>query len=55
MSYEDARTVNGVQHDTFQQAAIAMILETGLNDAVLCFEQSIGLATLHELRCLFAT
>ena len=33
---------------------IAMMLETDLNDAVLCFEQSIGLATLHELRCLFA-
>ena len=54
MSYEDARTVNGVQHDTFQQAAIAMMLGTDLNDAVLCFEQSIGSPTLHELRCLFA-
>ena len=54
MSYEDARTINGVQHNTFQHAAIAMMLETDLNDAVLCFEQSIGSPTLHELRCLFA-
>ena len=30
-------------------------LVTDLNDATVCFEQSINIATPHELRCLFAT
>lgn len=55
MNFEDARTVNGTIYPTFQQAAIRLNLVTDLNDVTVCFEQSINIATPHELRCLFAT
>jgi hypothetical protein len=40
---------------TFQQAALELNLVTDINDALICFQQSLGMATPHELRSLFAS
>ena len=54
ISYKDCRTVNGILYPTFQQAALERNLVTDVNDALICFQQSLGLATPHELRSLFS-
>ena len=54
MNFEDARTVDRTIYPTFQQAALRLNLVTDLNDATVCFEQSINVATPHELS-FFAT
>jgi len=54
ISFKDARTVNGVLFQTFQEAALARNLVEGENEAKVAFQW----ATLHssppELRTLFA-
>ena len=54
-SYVNARTVNGIVHDTFQRAALELNLVTDVTDALVCFQQSLGMATPYELRCLFVS
>ena len=54
-SYIDARTINNIVFPTFQQAALELNLVTDINDALICFQQSLGMATPHELRSLFAS
>ena len=54
-SYTDARTVNSTICSTYQQAALEMNLITDVNDARICFQQSLGLSTPHELRGLFTS
>jgi hypothetical protein len=39
-SYEDARTVNGVLHPTFQAAARAMGLLDDFNEAFMCLQEA---------------
>ena len=55
ISFEDARTINGVTYNTFQLAAVAANLVTDLTVARECFQQSIGFSTPSALRGLFAT
>jgi hypothetical protein len=47
--------VNGIVHETFQQAALELNLVTDVTDALVCFQQSLGMATPYELRCLFVS
>ena len=53
-SYEDARTVNGVLHPTFQAAARAMGLLDDFNEAFMCLQEAITVCQEGEpLRRLF--
>jgi hypothetical protein len=54
-SYVNARTVNDILHETFQQATLELSLVTYVTDALVCFQQSLGMATPYELRCLFVS
>ena len=54
-SYLEARTVNGTVFETFQQAALELNLVTDVTDALICFQQSLGMTTPYELRCLFVS
>ena len=54
LSFQDARTVNGVIHETFQEAAIALGLFADQNEAQYAIEEAITtLATPRQLRQLF--
>lgn len=55
ISFQDARTVNGVLYPSYQAAAVAANLVTDLIVAKECFDQNIGLSTPAVLRGLFAT
>lgn len=56
ISYVDCLTVNGIFHDTFQEAAHARLLVVDSNEALQCFRDSMALmASSRELRALFVT
>ncbi|EAU89526.2 ATP-dependent DNA helicase PIF1 [Coprinopsis cinerea okayama7 len=53
-SYEDVRTVNGVQFRTYQEAAIAMGIFTDDDEAIFAIAEAIAaLRTPREIRVLF--
>jgi hypothetical protein len=53
-SFSDARTVNGVEHQTFQDAVAATGLFANSNEAHYALSEAIGtLKTPSQLRCLF--
>lgn len=53
-SFEDARTVEGVTYDTFQDAALAMGLFNQVNEAHHALEEAVlALRTPREIRLLF--
>ena len=41
ISFIGARTVNGTVCTTFQKAALELNLVTDMNDAMICFQQSL--------------
>jgi len=55
MSYEDARTYEGVVYATFQECAIKMRLIEDEKEARSCFNEAARWSTPPELRLLFVT
>jgi PIF1-like helicase len=56
LSFEDAKTVDGIEYDTFQEAAIALDLVTELDECAVCFEQTVNDgASSAELISLFVS
>jgi hypothetical protein len=54
-SFDDAKTINGIRHETFQHAAIAAGIVHDGEEALLCFKESQSYCTPAQLRSLFVT
>jgi energy-coupling factor transporter ATP-binding protein EcfA2 len=54
VSYEDARTCNGITYPTFQLSALAYEFINSHNETQLCFQEALLLSSPPELRFLFA-
>ena len=52
-SLSNAKRVNGVDYQTFQDAAAALGLLENTNEAELCFVEAVGIETPPQLRVLF--
>ncbi len=55
VSFEALRTINGVVHDTFKLACIALGLYDSDDEWDACLEEAIGMQTGAQLRSLFVT
>jgi len=55
VSFEALRTVNGVVHDTFKLACIALGLYDSDDEWNACLEEVVGMQTCAQLRSLFVT
>ncbi len=55
VSFEALHTVNGVVHDTFKSACIALALYDSDDEWNACLEEAIGMQTGAQLRSLFVT
>ena len=55
VSFVDLRTVHGVAHRTFQEAAVAMGLVNSQNEVLLSFRDVMQISTPNEKRGLFFT
>jgi hypothetical protein len=55
VSFEALRTVNGVVHDTFKSACIALGLYDLDDEWNACLEEAVGMQTGAQLRSLFVT
>jgi hypothetical protein len=55
ISFEALRTVNGVIHDTFKSACIALGLYDSDDEWNACLEEAVGMQTGAQLRFLFVT
>jgi len=55
VSFVDLRTVDGVTHRTFQEAAIAIGLVKSQNEVLLSFRDVMHISTPREKRGLFFT
>ena len=53
LSWKDAKTFEGTEYNTFQEAAVARGLIDDKSDAVNAFEEMINFSTPAELRALF--
>jgi hypothetical protein len=54
-SFDDAKTIDGIRHETFQHAAIAAGIVHDGEEALLCFKESQSYCTPPQLRSLFVT
>jgi len=54
-SYANLRTINGVTHRTFQEAAVALGIVNSQNEVLLSFRDVMHISTPHEKRGLFFT
>ena len=54
ISFKDARTVDEIVFQTFQQAALARKLVDDENEAIIAFQWATHDSSPHELRTLFA-
>jgi hypothetical protein len=54
-SFEDAKTIDGIRHDTFQHAAIAAGYVHDGEEALMCFKESQHYCTPAQMRSLFVT
>jgi hypothetical protein len=55
VSFEVLRTINGVVHDTFKSACIALGLYDSDDKWNACLEEVVGMQTRAQLRSLFVT
>jgi len=55
VSFEVLRTINGVVHDTFKSACIALGLYDSDDEWNACLEEVVGMQTGAQLRSLFVT
>jgi hypothetical protein len=55
ISFEVLRTFNGVVHDTFKSACIALGLYDSDDEWNACLEEAVGMQTSAQLRSLFVT
>jgi hypothetical protein len=55
VSFEAFYTINGVVHDTFKSACIALGLYDSNDEWNACLEEAIGMQTGAQLRSLFVT
>jgi len=55
VSFEALRTINGVVHDTFKSACIALGLYDSDDEWNACLEEAVGMRTGVQLRSLFVT
>jgi hypothetical protein len=55
VSFEALRTINGVVHDTFKSACIALGLYDSDDEWNACLEEAVGMRTGAQLRSLFVT
>ena len=53
--YETLRYVDGIEHRTFQEAAVARKLVKNLQEAIECYKEARQFSTPFELRMLFAS
>jgi len=55
VSFEALRTINGVVHDTFKSACIALGLYDSDDEWNACLEEAVGMRTSAQLQSLFVT
>jgi hypothetical protein len=55
ISFEALRTINGVVHDTFKSACIALGLYDSDDEWNACLEEAVGMRTSAQLQSLFMT
>jgi hypothetical protein len=55
VSFEVLRTINGVVHDTFKLACIALGLYDSDDEWNACLEEAVGMQTGAQLQSLFVT
>jgi hypothetical protein len=55
ISFEHLRTVDGFTYLTFQAAAVARQIVSDDKEELICYEEAVGISTLHELGMLFCS